>query len=316
MDKLNERLYALLNEGERRYNSTLSRYEKEELKIYRKALDDIRAELFKLPLDMTFTEANKYNRLLNLEGRIQSIINGLNKSAVGIGKNAIKETYTDAFYFTAYSWESTLNSKLGFGLLRTEAVNAAIINEYDKIKWPTRLKAHSEQLVQQIRTEISTGLIKGLPYDKIARNIKARADIGAYNTLRIVRTETHRAQSAGKIVSFDKAAAAAEKLGYKIARKWDATLDQKTRNTHRDLDGKSPDAEGFYITALGSKLIGPGYGPHALPADVINCRCHERQEIEDMPLKTRRDNESGELVKYQTYNEWAETRGIPNKRKN
>lgn len=82
----------------------------------------------------------------------------------------------------------------------------------------------------------------------------------------IARTEGHRIQQA----SWHNSSVNAKEHGADLVRKWDATLDGKTRPAHRILDGQIVEVdEPFEV--YGSKAMYPGeFGDPALD---INCRC-------------------------------------------
>ena len=97
---------------------------------------------------------------------------------------------------------------------------------------------------------------------------------------------------------------AANDSGVRVLNRWDATLDGKTRDSHRAVDGEVREVGERFSN--GMRRVGDGG-----PADRINCRCCMTPVLEgfepDSPL--RRDNESGEMLPYMTYAEWERTRG-------
>ena len=85
-------------------------------------------------------------------------------------------------------------------------------------------------------------------------------------TKTIVRTEAHRIYEA----SSEDARQQAKAAGAKIAKQWDATLDGKTRDSHRQLDGTVVETD-EYFTLGNKKAKYPGdFGD---PAEDCNCRC-------------------------------------------
>ena len=105
-----------------------------------------------------------------------------------------------------------------------------------------------------------------MPHSDIAKNIAryAKAPLGRAKT--IVRTESHRIQQASK----HDAQKAAKSKGANIVKQWNSTLDGDTRPSHRKLDGKFADVDGFFEMD-GKKARYPGdFGD---PAEDCNCRC-------------------------------------------
>lgn len=82
----------------------------------------------------------------------------------------------------------------------------------------------------------------------------------------ITRTEGHRVQ----VQSAMDAQQAAKDAGADVVKQWDAVLDDRTRETHRMLDGQIRELdESFEVN--GKKADAPGmFGD---PAEDCNCRC-------------------------------------------
>lgn len=83
---------------------------------------------------------------------------------------------------------------------------------------------------------------------------------------RIVATEGHRVYVNGQT----DAAEALQSTGRLLMKRWDATLDGKTRETHRLLDGTLLRLEERFVTVNGSALS-PGH--FGIEAEDISCRC-------------------------------------------
>lgn len=97
-----------------------------------------------------------------------------------------------------------------------------------------RLGEDVQLLKKRIANNISRGIATSSSYSTIARNIADNSVMGINRAMRIARTEGHRIQSAA---AFD-AQNAAKAAGADIVKQWDSTLDGRTRETHRLLDGQ------------------------------------------------------------------------------
>jgi uncharacterized protein with gpF-like domain len=90
-----------------------------------------------------------------------------------------------------------------------------------------------------------------------------------------------------------------------MQKRWVATKDDRTRDTHRDLDGTqiAPDAE--FVSPSGAKALFPGqFGD---PAEDVNCRCGHIWVVEGLEPKLMRVRGEG-IVEYQTYRDWEKAR--------
>lgn len=170
------------------------------------------------------------------------------------------------------------------------------------------MKDHAQEYVNQIRSELTQGLIQGEGYGKITKRIIDKTGINAGKVTRIVRTEGHRVQNAASLLAYDKTQVAADRLGLKTVKKWVATLDNRTRDTHQQMDGQEADAEGMFTFPGGAKTPAPGIqGP---PEEIINCRCTTIMQFKDFPQKFRRDNETKQIIEYTNYADWKKKKGI------
>jgi SPP1 gp7 family putative phage head morphogenesis protein len=280
--------------------------ERKVILAYSKSLEEIRGEIAKYyaKYDMTYSEMMKYERLANLEKAIQEELRKLTNTNIKTLKSGLGELYTESFYRTAYAIESTAQAKLGYAMINPNVIERAVLNPLDRITWPVRMREHSAVAVRQIREEITRGLIQGDSYRKMSQRITERVNVSASKAVRIVQTEAHRTQQAGRLDSILHA----ENKGVIMVKIWTSTLDDRTRDSHQELDGQKvkPDAE-FTIRGVSAQCPG-GFG---VPEEDINCRCSIRAEIEgyEPTVRRARDEEGkGTIIPYANYKDWYENR--------
>lgn len=304
--KYNKRIAEIMGITTKESEKRVAAYEKELMRYYKESLDEVR---YKLAMffekyggkELTYYEANLYNRLHNLEQEIAEqlkVLAGRNKQVI---TKSIKDVYSDNYYSTGYAVESTIGRKMGFGVLSKKAVDGAVLNNYGYINWYDSNKELIQKLNKQVRESISQGIIQGKGYAHIAREAKTKFEKGFSGAKRIMWTESHRAMSAGRVDAFDQAENAAQKLNIETDRMWVATLDKRTRDTHADADGQLADKNGLFNVG-GEKLRGPGLG--VLPENNIHCRCTTILQFKELPQKFRQDGD------YITYDEWKEKKRI------
>lgn len=157
-----------------------------------------------------------------------------------------------------------------------------------------------------IKNAVSRGLLTGEHPDKIARRIQGiytgtEAGSPHKRAVRIARTETARVMSEAT----QETLKVANEKGVKVRNRWDATLDGKTRDSHRKVDGEIREVGEKFSNGL--RRVGDGGA-----ADSINCRCCMTPVLDgfepDSPM--RRVNDTGELYPYMTYEEWEQARGF------
>ena len=125
------------------------------------------------------------------------------------------------------------------------------------------------------------------------------------------RTAVTGAQNAGR----EKQMEDAQKMGIQGKKRWVATLDNRTRDTHQELDGQEVEVgKPFTVKVKGKteEIRFPG-DPNAIPCLVYNCRCTLIEVYDGIERKgTRRayedPDETGRrksyLVPWMTYKEW------------
>lgn len=135
---------------------------------------------------------------------------------------------------------------------------------------------------RQIQTAITQGIVQGEDMRQIAHRIgKQTGETSMTAMLRNARTMHTGAQNAGRIEGLHRAQA----LGIKVKKQWMATLDDRTRDTHADLDGQVVDVDEDFVTSAGNKISYPG-DPDAAPEEVWNCRCTLIYVYDDNQEKT------------------------------
>ncbi len=176
----------------------------------------------------------------------------------------------------------------------------AITTRTAGLKFSERLYNDIEVLKKHTIAEISRGIAQGNSYAEIARNISHISEISFNNAYRIARTEGGRISTQAQIDSMQ----AGINEGADLLKRWDATLDTRTRQTHLELDGQIVEYNGYF-----KSNVGEVFAPHqfGIPSQDINCRCRlssvPRWDL-DPKNSTRKDNLSGEIIPYKTYKEW------------
>ncbi|MCF0185043.1 MAG: minor capsid protein, partial [Bacteroidaceae bacterium] len=128
----------------------------------------------------------------------------------------------------------------------------------------TALGKDVNKLKKDIASEISRGISTNMTYKQIADSISRYVDISKNNATRIARTEGHRISSKATMDACTKA----KDKGADIVKQWDATLDGKTRPSHRQVDGEVRELEETFSNGL----MYPS-DPSGEAKETINCRC-------------------------------------------
>lgn len=154
---------------------------------------------------------------------------------------------------------------------------------------------------KQVTGLLLQGILQGEDNVKIAKRMRDITHSDWKSAVRYARTATTGVECAGRIDSYKRA----EKMGIQLEQQWLATLDMRTRHSHRMLDGVS--------VKVGEKFPNgckyPG-DPDAPAAEIWNCRCSvvaglkgipeldDEGEFKDLNLRNT------DHLKGMTYDEW------------
>lgn len=162
-----------------------------------------------------------------------------------------------------------------------------------------------EVLKLDLTRELSRGVAQSLTYKEIARNIQNTTGIDKNKAMRIAKTEGHRVSQEATYNVQKKA----KERGADIVKQWDSTLDGKTRDSHRVVDGEIRELEEKFSNGL----MFPS-DPNGTAGEVINCRCALLQRAkwtltDEQFTKQARINGRNELQHFESisdYNKFKE----------
>lgn len=118
---------------------------------------------------------------------------------------------------------------------------------------------------RHIASAVTQGVLQGESMDKVARRVRSVADMDYRAAMRTARTAMTSAQNAGRADAYRRA----QGMGVHVRKRWLATLDGRTRHSHRGLDGE--------VVGMGESfsngLSYPGDPGPGIGSEVYNCRC-------------------------------------------
>ena len=162
-----------------------------------------------------------------------------------------------------------------------------------------RAQLWNKQMIQSVMTQ---SILQGESIDKIAKRLANMVgDSDTKAAIRNARTMTTGAENAGRVDSYKRA----ENMGIKMMQQWVATLDNRTRHEHRQLDGQRVKVGEPFIVGHDAIMF-PG-DPAAAPYLVYNCRCTLIGVVAGSDLE--KTTNAGELPRRSklgtmTYDEW------------
>lgn len=311
-EMVNKRIGQLLKTGTGEVSKYLKKHEQELVKQYLVALDGVKSQISqmyeKFGDDVDIGTMRQYQRLSNLEKAIDLELQKIQPGVIAGIKRNIRDAYKETFNVAGFAHQSVFS--INFGQFDPKQVTASILNPMDRVKWTGRLAGHHQKYAQIIKSEISQGIIKGQGYVKTANIIKGKVEGLSNNMLRIVRTETHRAQQAGLKAGFDEVKRSAKRKGIDLKEVWISTKDMRTRDSHQSMDGEVADEDGmFTLIGKNAGVKVPFPGGTGIAEEDIHCRCGMRTELAGFAPKKMRDGINKEVVPFAKYHDWIKSRG-------
>ena len=179
-------------------------------------------------------------------------------------------------YVTNYN-DAFKNLVSGFKGVSYELVDEhtvrSLIND-NKLRLPTKhlnRKKDKRWNAKQINSSILQGIIQGEPIDKMAERILPIVDNNETASVRTARTMTTNCENKGRQDRLEEFS----KQGLKVYKIWLATDDDRTRDSHREMNGEKVP----YDEEFPNELMYPG-DENGDPSEVYNCRCTMTTEIQ------------------------------------
>ena len=243
-------------------------------------------------------------RFQALRDRIAERMTHANEVAAAYINDQTPGIYSLNRNYAAYTIEQQVGQDVGFDLWDEQTVKRLIVDQPDIMPYYPEKRAVQRGIdlawgKRQITVQVTTGILQGESIKHLADRLQFNIPgMNRTSAIRAARTAVTGAQNAGRLDGFLRA----EEMGVKLKKRWLATLDNRTRHTHRILDGQvRPNEKPFVVE--GQEIMYPG-DPSAAAALVYNCRCTLVAEVEgvDTSGALRRDQDG--VVPNMTYEEW------------
>jgi SPP1 gp7 family putative phage head morphogenesis protein len=245
----------------------------------------------------------------NKKNQICKTMTNTNKTAVKMVNGSMYNVFAFNSNYQAYEIEKGFGVNFGFGLYDTTTVTNLVKNDPQILpKWKIDEKKDYIWNYKKVNNAITQGIIQGESLDQISKRLSTGLCAQNENTMKtFARTGMTQAQNAGRY----QRQMEAKKLGINMLKEWMSTLDGRTRDSHRHMDGEQIKVgDKWHPQKFSNGCRYPG-DPEAPPQEVYNCRCTLVADLVDYPSEKyeRYDNIDGKPIKNMTYDEWAEAKG-------
>ncbi|WP_417063259.1 phage minor head protein [Ellagibacter isourolithinifaciens] len=217
-----------------------------------------------------------------------------NQVAVAALAGRLPEVYAENANYAAFQVCEASGLDLAFSLVDAPTVQHMLtagealfsvpaLDVAKDVAWNRRLMA----------SQLTQGVLLGESIPKMSRRVQSVTGSNISTATRTARTAVTGAECAGRVSSYERA----KGMGIKLKQEWVATLDNRTRHSHRKLDGEKAEVGGTFPN--GCRFPGD---PTARYAEICNCRCTLVAAVEG--FETDDAKRASKLPKGMTYEEW------------
>lgn len=214
----------------------------------------------------------------------------------------LADVYVENYNFMAFELCKETGINLRFDLVDRRTVEK--LAKSDKIPLPKASLNTIKSMKwneKNIKSALYQGIIQGDSMDDIAKRLQKVSGMDEEASIRNARTMVTSAENAGRQ---DRMEEAAEEYGIEMQKTWIATLDDRTRDAHAELDGESVDIDQPFENSIG-KIMYPCDPDCPDGENVYNCRCTMITSIKKYPKDLSR-REMGRGIEGMSYDEWKQ----------
>lgn len=218
------------------------------------------------------------------------------KAAYNIINEKIPRIFADNINYATFQIEKGLFIDTSFVLYDEQTVARLLKDNPDMLPPPgqkTSQAIREGKAVrwnnQHIQSVMIQSIIQGKAITDIAYHLaQTVGDSDSKAAIRNARTMTTAAENAGRVAGYYRA----QSMGIKLKKQWMATLDGRTRHSHRLLDGETAKIENRFSNGLRY----PG-DPNGAPAEIYNCFIGKTKVASDSKIiRSYKHQYNGELI--------------------
>lgn len=217
--------------------------------------------------------------------------------AVSMVRGNLPGVYAENMNWSTYQIEKGTTIDTAFTLYDKDTVARLVVDQPDLLPKPkTNIPKDKRWNKEHVNSAILQGLLQGESMRDVAKRLQSVVGMDYRAAMSTARTSVNGAENAGRVDSYRRA----QGMGINVKKEWLATLDMRTRHSHRNLDGEVVDVDEKFSNGLEY----PG-DPSGSASEVYNCRCTLVANLEDYHAdKVNRYSKIGDM----TYDEWKNSK--------
>lgn len=219
-----------------------------------------------------------------------------NQRAMELASGAMPAVFAENANYAAYSVDRVAGIDTAFALVDEQTIANLIVNEPDLLPAPrTDIAKRARLNKQRFTSAITQGILQGESVNGVAKRIQSVVKMDFGSAKMAARLAVTSAENAGRVSSYERAKA----MGIKLKQEWVATLDSRTRHSHRLLDGEKVEVGEKFSNGL--RYPGDPTGPGQ---EIWGCRCTLIAAVDG--FETDDAERWSKLPKGTSYEEWKE----------
>lgn len=222
-----------------------------------------------------------------------------NKIAMGMVQNDMAGMFATNHNYAAYQLEHDTSLDLSFTLYDRHTLKNLVAKDPNLLPLPSvDIPKDLRWNKQKINSVITQAVLQGDSIPKIAQSLRRVTDMNHSAAVRNARTSMTAAQNAGRVESYKHA----QDMGINMQQEWLATLDGRTRHSHRQMDGEriAVAKDKWHPAKFSNGCRYPG-DPQGPAWEIYNCRCTLVAAIEGIDQSDApRNSKLGGM----SYDEW------------
>ena len=232
-------------------------------------------------------------RLSEMAESLSKVANDTNKAAIAIINGSTSSIFAENMNWATYQIEKGTSINTAFTLQDKWTVEALLKD--DPTLLPKKAIDDAKDMAwnqRKFTSAITQGVLQGESIPKISKRLQGVMQMNHNSAIRNARTATTAAENLGRVNSYERA----KDMGIDVKKEWVATLDGRTRHSHRMLDGVAVENDEKF--GNGCRFPGDPSGP---AWEVYNCRCTLVAKLPDVDTSdARRNSKLGDM----SYEEW------------
>lgn len=184
-----------------------------------------------------------------------------------------------------------INTGIAFNLVDERTIKQLVKD--DKLLYSNKTLDKAADMkwnLKAITSQVTQGIIQGESIPKIAKRLDNVSDMDKNAAIRSARTLTTTAENSGRMAGLKEA----EDKGIVYEKQWMATPDDRTRESHAELDGVSVPLEEPFPNGLMYPADMSG-----APEEVWNCRCSMVRKLIGFRREDGSISEVGDIEHYE-----------------